>query len=556
MEFLFISDFTINQLGITLKKELPNTNIKTTIAPFNQVQQTLLNLDSDVWSGNIDACVIWTLPENLLKNFNHFLNGDQFDYQLLLNEVYSFINLIIRAKEKVKKIYLFDWCLDQTLYYDSIKINGEKLNAIELINKLNLILKDELSKHPTVQLIDSNKQISQVGAVAYNSKLWYLSKTPFNLAVFNFAAKEIAYHINSELGLTKKVIVLDLDETLWGGILGDDGVDNLLLGGHHPIGEAYKDFQKTLKTLKNKGILLAISSKNDEKNALNAIENHPEMVLRKSDFVTWRINWIDKAKNIQEIATELNLGLDSFVFIDDNPFERERVKNSIPNVYTPDLPTDPMLYKQFLLQLNCFNFSAITEEDKKRTQLYSDEQNRTESKNSFLTVEEWLKSIDIQVQCSKVNSNNFQRTLQLINKTNQMNLQSHRYSENEFQMRLDDHQISYYTISVKDNFGDAGLTGVIGLFSENDTLLVTDFLLSCRVMGRKIEDVMLTIINEIAVKENKNNIIIKFINTEKNIPCQTFFEKTELKISENTYGWTTFSKSPKTIEYITIQWIN
>jgi FkbH-like protein len=556
MQFLIISDFTINHLSNSLKKELPKKEILSKIAPYNQVQQTLLNLDAEYWTKDLEYIIIWTLPENALKNFNFFLSGENFDLNSLIKEVRDFSKLIIQAKEKAKNIFVFGWTLDQTLYYESIKINQEVLNAIELVNRLNLILKEELSKHSSICLIDSSKIISQVGSTAYSPKLWYLSKTPFHLSVFNFAAKEIAFQLTNIIGYSKKVIVLDLDETLWGGTLGDDGIENIVIGGHNPIGEAFKDFQKSLKTLKNKGVILAISSKNDEINALNAIENHPEMILKKSDFATWKINWNDKAQNIQEIAKELNLSLDSFVFLDDNSFERERVKNSIPEVYTPDLPNNPMLYKQFLLQLNCFNLTGTTEEDKIRTQLYEQENNRHLSKSNFQKIDEWLKSINLKIECSKVDLTNFHRTLQLLNKTNQMNLQTHRYSENEFQNRLEQSKFKYLAINVSDDFGNAGLTGVIGLKIENESIDVTDFVLSCRVMGRKIEEAMLFIIQKIAINNNINNVTINFIPTDKNMPCFSFFEKSNFKISSEKYGWSTNSMKPRLPEYILLNWIN
>lgn len=554
MQFLLISDFTINPLGNFLKKEITTSEISTKIAPFNQVQQTLIELDSEIWQSPIDVAVIWTLPENFLKNFNSFLDGDDFDYNSLLNEVDNFCQLIIQARKNANYFMVFSWTLDQTLHYRSREFDNEFLTANELIDRLNTVLKDNLSRYSNILLIDSKKQISQVGAIAYNSKLWYLSKTPFHSSVYNYAAKEIAFQLNGLKGLSKKLIVVDLDNTLWGGILGDDGVDQIILGGHHPLGEAFQDFQRALKAMKNNGIILAISSKNDEQNALNAIENHPEMILKKSDFVKWKINWDDKAKNIQELATELNLGLDSIVFLDDNVFERNRVKEVFPEIYVPELPSDPMLYKQFLLQLNCFNLKKITEEDKNRTQLYNEEKNRIEAKNNSKSLEEWLISININVDCEKLNSTNFQRTLQLLNKTNQMNLQTKRYSENDLLLYMNDSTFNYYSISVKDDFGNAGLTGVIGLQKVNNTLIVSDFVLSCRVMGRKIEETMLFIVQSIAFEMSLENVSITYIPTEKNKPCHSFFENSGFKISENLYGWNSSNNSPKRPECVQINW--
>jgi FkbH-like protein len=375
------------------------------------------------------------------------------------------------------------------------------------------------------------------GSIAYSPKLWYLSKTPFHSSVFSYASKDISSVINKLKGNTRKLIITDLDNTLWGGVIGDIGIENIVLGGHNPKGEAFQDFQKALKAISNTGIVLALSSKNEESIAMHAIENHPEMYLKKNDFVSWRINWDDKAKNILEITQELNLGLDSVVFLDDNPFERERVKHALPDVFVPELPNDPMLYKHFLLQLDCFNSGVVSEEDKNRTELYSIERNRIDSKKGFSSVEDWLKSIDIKVSCESLNIENLQRVLQLLNKTNQMNLLTTRYTEKELLDRSFDEKYFTYAFSVKDNFGDAGLTGVIGLQETGQTLSLTDFVLSCRIIGRKVEETMLSIAVDLARKKGLKYVVANFVQTEKNKPCFEFFKSSGFEFKNNSFCW-------------------
>ena len=294
--------------------------------------------------------------------------------------------------------------------------------------------------------------------------------------------------------------MLDLDNTLWGGEVGELGWKRINVGGHNFIGEAFVDFQKKIKALKNKGLQLAIISKNDEKNALEAFKKNKEMVLRIKDFVSWRINWKDKAQNLKDILNDLNLTSDSCVFIDDNINERERIKSSFSDVLVPDWPNDPSFFSQELLKLNCFHSNHFTLEDEKRTQYYKEEQKRKKTKENFLSHEEWLSSLKIKVDIEKINSENKLRVLQLINKTNQFNLTTRRLNENELDNLLNDKSIESRALSVKDKLGDMGLVGIYLLKIKNKEIKVLDFILSCRAFGRSIEHFMFYNINLTAKK--------------------------------------------------------
>ena len=537
MKILLISDFSINNLSGYLKNDLLDQKLQTIIAPFNQVHQTLISDSNDCWIDKPDYAFVWTQPERILNAFQTFLNNEKFEMDKLIQEIQDFSNLLILASQRVSSLFVANWTVDLSLNYRGIVNTKSGIGVVEVLSKMNSTLEQSLSTIPNIFILNSQKWISNSGNIAYSPKLWYLSKTPFHTSVFSSASKDISSCIKSEKGGSRKLIITDLDNTLWGGVVGDVGYENLILGGHNPIGEAYKDFQLALKSISNLGVVLAITSKNEESVALKAIENHPEMVLRKDSFVSWRINWDDKAKNIFEISQELNLGLDSIVFLDDNPFERERVKHSLPEVFVPELPKDPMLYRQFLLQLDCFNSNAISEEDLKRTELYALEKQRNVHKNGFNDLEEWLKSIDIKVKCEKINDENFQRALQLLNKTNQMNLMTARYSEKELLDKSFEENSFSYTFSVKDNFGDAGLTGVIGLKKVQNVLFFTDFVLSCRVIGRKIEETMLSVAFRIAKENGCSKLIANYSRTDKNKPCHDFFKSSGFEETDEIFVW-------------------
>jgi FkbH-like protein len=511
--------------------------LEIVIAPFNQVHQVLLNDKLECWSGDIDFTFVWTKPERVLNSFSAYLNNENIKIEEIIDEVEKYAELLLLASSRVKTFLVSNWTVDLTLNYQGISSSKSETGILDVLSKMNSTLSSVLSTSNNIYIINSQKWVSLVGNTAYSPKLWYLSKTPFHSSVFALAAKDIGSFIKGLTVSSKKIIITDLDNTIWGGVVGDVGYENLILGGHNAVGEAYRDFQLALKAISRKGVVLAITSKNEESVAMNAIENHSEMALRKSDFVAWRINWDDKAKNIFEIAQELNIGLDSIVFLDDNPFERERIKHALPEVFVPELPSDPLLYPNFLLQLDCFNSNSISEEDRKRTELYSIEKQRLDHKKGFNDLEEWLKSIDIRVKCELLNADNLQRVLQLLNKTNQMNLLTARYTEKDLIDRNLDELHFTYAFSVRDNFGDAGLTGVIGLQVVEDTLTFTDFVLSCRVIGRKVEETMLSVAINLARELNLKFVEGKYIQTEKNKPCFDFFQNSKFEILNNSFRW-------------------
>jgi FkbH-like protein len=266
-------------------------------------------------------------------------------------------------------------------------------------------------------------------------------------------------------------------------------------------------------------------SKNEEQVALEAIRKHPEMVLKLEDFAGWRINWQDKVQNIIDLMTELNLGPQAAVFIDDNPAERARVKESLPEVLVPDWPEDPLFYPATLLSLRCFEMPSLSREDLSRTTMYLSENKRRELKKKVSSLAEWLKRLAIRVQVEKLHPANLQRAAQLLNKTNQMNLSTRRMSEAELMAWAEQEHHRLWTLRVSDKFGDAGLTGIISLEIQDRSVQIVDFILSCRVLGRKIEETMLATAIHQAQALGIENVYARYIPTPKNKPCLDFFNK-------------------------------
>src|SRR5437868_3522544 len=413
--------------------------------------------------------------------------------QQINSEVRQFASYIPSAKERFRAVLLCAWTQPHWWRAHGLLDLQKPFGTRNLLLKMNLELVRALEDVPGVYILNSMDWIAMAGKNAYSPKLWYLSKNPYAPEVLKQAAAEIRAALRSIAGQARKLVVVDLDDTLWGGIVGDVGWENLRLGGHDYIGEAYADFQRALKALRNRGVLLAVASKNEESIALEAFRRHPEMILRPEDFSAWRINWNDKAANIAELAAELRLTLQSIVFIDDNPVERARVKEALPEVLVPDWPWDKTLFPSTLLEMNCFDTPQLTDEDVARASMYSAEREREAAKRGVSSVDDWLVSLQTTLTVDELNGSNIARVVQLLNKTNQMNLTTRRFLEDELVEWAADRNRRVFAFRVADRFGDSGIAGVLSVALKGNMAELSDFVLSCRVMGRKIENAMLAV---------------------------------------------------------------
>ncbi len=322
----------------------------------------------------------------------------------------------------------------------------------------------------------------------------------------------------------KKCLVLDLDNTLWGGIVGEDGMENLALS-LTPPGNSFIAFQQAILDHYHRGIILAINSRNNPEDALNVIRNHPNMILKESHFAASRINWNDKATNIRELAKELNIGLDSMVFLDDDPTNRAMVRSMVPEVEVPELPADPKLYASFLNSLPYFESTVITDEDKMRGNLYVTERLRKEEEKNYENKKDFLKELNLELLVYKDDKNNIPRLSQLTEKTNQFNTLKTPYTEKEVEefVKSKDHHVFYGKLL--DKFGDYGIIIFALVEKIGDTWKINSMLMSCRVFGRNVEDAFLSYIKKEAMKDGAKKIEILFEDSPKNTPAKEFVEK-------------------------------
>ena len=351
----------------------------------------------------------------------------------------------------------------------------------------------------------------------HDTALWHRSKQEVSPTASPMYGDLVGRWLAAKQGRSFKCLVLDLDNTVWGGVIGDDGMEGIALGQGSPLGEAYVAFQDYCRELTRRGIILAVCSKNDESNAVEPFEKHPDMVLRRGDIASFVANWSDKAGNIRAIAEELNIGLDSLVFIDDNPFERNLVRQELPMVAVPEVSDDPVGYPVALSDAGYFEGLSVTDEDRERTSQYQGNKARDALKASATDLPAYLRGLEMELIVKPFDRIGLQRIVQLINKSNQFNLTTRRYTDEDILAVMADPEAFGLQLRLLDRFGDNGVIAIIiGRLQETKDLLIDTWLMSCRVLGRQVEPTTLNLIAAQAQKLGAKRVIGEYIPTKKN----------------------------------------
>ncbi len=403
--------------------------------------------------------------------------------------------------------------------------------------KLNYLLMEGCQEVKNVYILDLDSVQAACGREQFSDpKLYYIAKMPISMEALPTVAKKVVDLIQALRGAVKKCVVLDLDNTLWGGVIGDDGLSGIQIG-ELGLGHAFSDFQTWLKELKNRGMLLAVCSKNNEPAAKEPFEKHPEMVLRLEDISMFVANWEDKASNIRSIQKTLNIGMDSLVFLDDNPFERNLVRSMIPEITVPELPEDPALYLTYLRSLGLFEMASYSADDAKRTQQYREQAERSVFETAFASYDDYLQGLDMKAQAAPFDPFHYPRIAQLTQRSNQFNLRTVRYTEAQIQaVAEDDSHITLYFM-LKDKFGDHGLISVVILDKlPNSTLFISEWLMSCRVLKRGMEEFIINKILQTASDQGFRKVVGEYIPTPKNAMVKDLYEKMGFtRVEENRF---------------------
>jgi FkbH-like protein len=405
--------------------------------------------------------------------------------------------------------------------FDAQGGNGQ----VQLVQRFNQRLADAASATSGVFVWDFDALVRVKGLEnLVDPKQWYVARNPFKLSAYPVLAADLHRYVRAALGRVAKCVVLDLDNTLWGGVAGEDGLEGVKLGHTYP-GNCFRDFQKELLKLYERGILLALNSKNNEEDALRIIDEHPDMVLRRQHFAARRINWADKASNLRAIASELNIGADSLIFVDDNPVECELIRQHVPECEVVLLPDKPYLLPAQPQSWARIENIRLTTEDRRRGEMYRAQVARKEDEDRYTSIDEFLHNLQIEVELEPATSFSIPRIAQLTQKTNQWNMTTRRYTEAEVQAFVSDTRHAVLTIAARDRFGDEGIVGACILRFDGPECVIDTFLLSCRVIGRGIEQSMLARAAELARERGATTLVGEFIPTKKNKPAEGFYER-------------------------------
>lgn len=545
-----LSSFTINGLSDVLKVKSEERCISCVVyeGPYNQYSQEILNKNSNLYKFLPDITFL------ILDTRNIFGEVFRFPYS---------ISYLERKKNVENKINEVKNLLDNYVKNSNSKIIVTKLNIPSFSPNGIFESKTEYGFHHMIE--DFNKQLAKNYLNSENIFVYDFDKftakhgedNVFNYSQFFFGdlkismdllpafGQDLMKYVIGYLGITKKCIVLDLDNTLWGGIIGEDGFNGIKLGPEPP-GNAFMEFQRVLLSLHERGIILAINSKNNFEDAIKVIKEHPYMILKEEHFAAMCINWNDKVSNMRKLIKEINIGSDSLVFIDDDPVNREFVKLTFPEILVINLSDDPSTYVKEIENLIDFSVLKITDEDKNRGKMYLKQKKITELEKTSTNLQTFLNQLELKISIKQVNEFTLPRVSQLILKTNQFNLTTKRYQEKDIEKMIKDSDFLVTCVQVEDKFGDNGITGVFIIKKENQKEWRIDtFLMSCRIMGRDIEKGIITYIINKAKENNIQKINADFIPTQKNKPIENFLSDHEF--NKEGQSWTYHVKS--TIEF-------
>lgn len=491
-------------------------NLEIWEADFNQIERQVYDLSSDLYEFKPDTVIVFLSSHKFLAKYNK-INPDQHT-SLATNELAVIENIYSNLESNLKaKVIFFNYAeIDDSIFGNYA--NKTESSFLFQLRKLNYELMLLASKKRNLYLCDISSIQNQVGKQNFFQPSIYIStEMIFSIDVLPKVASKTIDLLNALTGKFKKCVIIDLDNTTWGGVIGDDGLENIQIGSLG-IGKAFTEFQNWIKKLKNRGIIVAVCSKNTESIAKEPFEKHPDMVLRLQDISVFIANWGNKVDNISQIQNILNIGFDSMVFLDDNPFERNIVRENIPNICVPELPEDPANYLEYLYELNLFETVSFSNEDSARTKLYQIEAERVKIKQKFTNEDDFLENLEMVSDVVHFNSFNTPRVAQLSQRTNQFNLRTIRYSEADIERISKSDEYVTFSFTLDDKFGENGLICAIILHKEDKkTLFIDTWFMSCRVLKRGMEIFALNTMADYAKENGYTKLIGEYIPTAKNM---------------------------------------
>ena len=535
----------------TIKVAILSTNATQPLANATRIACLRENIIAEVYESPIGAINQELIDE---KSFIHSFKPDVVILDLSPNffnisdEKALFENDIKeKMNEDIRKIKLIWELID--------KLNAKIIQNTLICNQYNYLglAEEEVSWSINTYIDQLNKKLTQIASRKIiwldikklsqivglknwlDLRLYYQAKYGFAVRFLPLYTNWLSSSFREIYSLKPKLLILDLDNTMWGGIIGDDGLEGIKLGPETSQGNAYEDFCKYLKSLKNRGVLLAICSKNELSNVVEVFEKHPHMPLKIDDFSCIKCNWNNKANNLVDIANELNLSTSSFVFVDDNPAECDLIRQTLKNVRVIELSEDPSKHIESIDFLNLFNSSSLSFEDLNRQDLYVAKAKFELEKSNFENIDQYLQLMDMKCSVSKLEEEQIFRVNQMQMRTNQFNITTQRLSEHELKNKLKMKSFKGFTFSLKDKFANHGLISYIEYEINNQQLVISDWLMSCRVFSRTLEEYIMNFISSKALEKGKESIILHYIETKKSLIMRDILKKIgfSLKAKEN-----------------------
>jgi len=490
-------------------------NLEVFEADYDQIELQIYDTTSELYKSKPEYIIVFYSSIKLLKKFAKLSLNDKSTFAD--NHLISTENLYqtIQCQLKCKVIYFNYHVINDAVFGNFA--NKTNVSYVYQLRKINYELMNLSQKLKNLFILDLNILQGQYGSeFITDNKIYINTELLLSIDFLPIIAKQTLDIILSIQGKFKKCLILDLDNTIWGGIIGDDGLENIQIG-ELGIGKAFTEMQLWAKQLKQRGIILAICSKNDEVVAKEPFEKHPDMVLRLEDIAIFVANWNNKADNINYIQRVLNIGFDSMVFLDDNPFERNMVRTHVQGITVPELPEDPADYLNYIRTLNLFETPSFTYEDEKRTVQYQEEAKRAVLQNQFTNEYDFLKSLNMVSLVESFNTFNIPRVAQLTQRSNQFNLRTIRYTDDDIQKIANSTDNITFAFSLSDKYGDYGLISLVILKKGGDkTLFIDTWIMSCRVLKRNMENFVLNTIVKIAIEKDFSEIIGEYLPTLKN----------------------------------------
>jgi len=513
------------------------------VGDFDSIASDIFNSDSLLFAHDPEVIILFQWLEGLSQALSEtLLSLTAQDVEDNIKHVLDTIQMQITAirSHSSAPVLINNF---PTLYRSTLGILEAQSDThqSQILEKLNQGLRKISQDSHNIFCVDIASIFARIGiSASFDDRHWVMARAPIGKGALVPVGQEYGRFIRAITGRTRKCLVLDCDGTLWGGIVGEDGIDGIRLGLDYP-GNSFVAFQNEILNLYHRGVILAICSKNNEDDVFNVFRNHPNMVLKEDHFAAYRINWTDKAENLLSLANELNIGIDSIVFVDDTEFECNRIREAIPNIEVMHLNDQPSSFRRQLSDAGYFDSLTFTNEDKNRTASYKADQDRNAMQSEIGSLDDYLRSLDIKVKIAIAKKAHIPRVAQLSQKTNQFNLTTKRYTDADITELCEQDNSDVFYLWFADKFSEFGIVGSAIVKRENNTAHIDSFLFSCRALGRALEEALLIAVINQAIKSGCTQVTGTYIRTAKNEQVADFYKTSGFNLIEDMKDQTKWS---------------